>query len=768
MSSQIFSTLALEDSIYNLEGQNTNTDLEKQDAENPCLTELISSYITATDSLIGEIKKDFVSDQTLTENFQSEDLSSVNNQSSSVSKAEDSLPEEEYLNSFDISLDKERTAASYVELLRSYQVIFQKWQASEIKSQLNDMKIADLEGKIRNLEPEVEKVCISEEEGAIDWQDILTELGDRRVTNKLLKEKEEELLAYKKGKQALEEEVGELKRRKEEVIDLLEAERKKGECRIEEARVAGEKLESEHKAELKKKDVMIQELEDKIRKSEEKTNKLFGGRTISDEVLAVEKLKVEHNRIILMKDEKIKKLMEKIVEIAEENKVSKIKLDECKILLEGVDPKNTDKENLLKKIEEKDLEIRDKEAIVRTLQKDMERNEVEVLKTVQKLQLSHENVEALVRKERIKEEKLEEKDREIADLREKIKEGKTENQLLVENLCSARDENVKLKNERKAVSDQDVNKIYTEIKEFKKDIMKQVKTISNLHQRKENENNTPENNTPEKKIESKRCCKSKETLRNDQKCKRKPNRSVSKDCTLIDSESDYVSDISDPDTSHSGDEEIGRWRVVDGMWQQIPMKPGAKTYRDAVGSKKLEKEKRSSRKKTLIISTSITRGISDEKFSNLHGGEVKFKRIHGGKARWIKEDVKKYLPSKDWQNVVLQMGGNDLQDLYYPEAISRLANTIIETGLICKERGAETVFISGNPVRSYAYTWERCRTLNGELKDLCRRNNFVFINNESITHTNHLHHDGIHLNSDGDSLLANNYLDSIKKFCAEN
>ena len=69
VSSQIFSTLALEDSIYNLEGQNTNTDLEKRDAENPCLTELISSYITATDSLIGEIKKDFVSDQTLTENF---------------------------------------------------------------------------------------------------------------------------------------------------------------------------------------------------------------------------------------------------------------------------------------------------------------------------------------------------------------------------------------------------------------------------------------------------------------------------------------------------------------------------------------------------------------------------------------------------------------------------------------------------------------------------------------------------------------------------
>ena len=110
----------------------------------------------------------------------------------------------------------------------------------------------------------------------------------------------------------------------------------------------------------------------------------------------------------------------------------------------------------------------------------------------------------------------------------------------------------------------------------------------------------------------------------------------------------------------------------------------------------------------------------------------------------------------------VQMGGNDLQDLYYPEAMSRLANTIIETGQLCRERGAETVFIAGIPVRCYEYTWDRCRALNGELKKLCRRNDFIFIDNSNLNHTDHLHQDGVHLNGDGDRILANNYLDCFE------
>ena len=771
VSTQLLSTLSLEDSMCDLGNASTtfiDSDLDKQNAESTCLNELLSTYLTAADSLVGEIKKDLVLEQTLTDTVKSDDLSSGRCvKEGNASKAEDSIHEEEYLNSFNISIDQERTAASYVELLHSYEGIFKKWQASEIQSQLKEMKIIDLENEMNKLQLEVMKlkVVTSDEECTKDWQEILKELGDRRNKNELLKEREEELSTYKKVHQVMEEEMVKLERKKEEMMKNLEAERKKGESQIEEARVAGEKQKGEHKAEMNKKDVKIQELEEKIKELEDRMNTKFsGGKTINGEILEVEKLKVEHNRVIILKNENIKKLMEKIVDVVEENKIFKVKLEEMKVQLKSVDPKSKDKEKLLKIIEEKDLEIREKEKVIGQHRKDKERNEVEILKASQKLQFSHENVEELLRKERGREKELQEKDREIDGLREKLKEGETEKQLLVESLCCERDENAKLKNARKVVNDNDANKIYAEIKEFKKDIMKQVKFISDLCQKKEKEN---ENKTLEKKIEIQRCHNSDDKLRNERKCKRKPNQTVSNGCSLIDTESDYGSDASGPEEDPRGDQSTGRWRMVDGSWQQIPVKPGTKSYRDVVGTKNVEKEKRSVGKKTIIVSTSITRGISDEKFSNCYEGEVKFKRMHGGKARWMKEDVRKHFPSEEWRNVILQMGGNDLQDLYYPEAVTRLANTIIETGLICRERGAETVFVAGIPVRSYPYTWERCRTLNGELKELCRRNNFIFIDNSSITHTDHLHHDGVHLNGDGDSLLANNYLDSMKKFCTE-
>ena len=93
--------------------------------------------------------------------------------------------------------------------------------------------------------------------------------------------------------------------------------------------------------------------------------------------------------------------------------------------------------------------------------------------------------------------------------------------------------------------------------------------------------------------------------------------------------------------------------------------------------------------------------------------------------------------------------------------IRKLANTIIETGLVCKDRGAETVFIGGVTVRQHEYTWERCRILNGELKEMCQQNKFIFMDNSNINH-NHLC-DGVHLNEEGTRILANNYLGYLYK-----
>ena len=75
----------------------------------------------------------------------------------------------------------------------------------------------------------------------------------------------------------------------------------------------------------------------------------------------------------------------------------------------------------------------------------------------------------------------------------------------------------------------------------------------------------------------------------------------------------------------------------------MPVKPGEKTYSGAVNQGKKKKSDIRAQK-TLIISTSITRGIRDDRFKECYEGGCKFRRMHGGKVKHIKEDKKIKLP----------------------------------------------------------------------------------------------------------------------------
>ena len=140
-------------------------------------------------------------------------------------------------------------------------------------------------------------------------------------------------------------------------------------------------------------------------------------------------------------------------------------------------------------------------------------------------------------------------------------------------------------------------------------------------------------------------------------------------------------------------------------------------------------------------------------------------RLRGWKTKNIKEDVKKNLQQEYFDSAIIHIGGNDLQDLYYNESFAKLAKEIVETGVTCREKGADTVFIAGVTVRKWDYTWERCRRLNGKLKELCQQNNFVYIDNSNINYVDHLD-DEVHLNNDGSKILANNYLGYMHKVFA--
>ena len=84
----------------------------------------------------------------------------------------------------------------------------------------------------------------------------------------------------------------------------------------------------------------------------------------------------------------------------------------------------------------------------------------------------------------------------------------------------------------------------------------------------------------------------------------------------------------------------------------------------------------------------------------------------------------------------------------------------MEIGRVAKKLGVSDIFIGGVPVRSRQYSDEKLHELNSALRSLCQQQSFVFIDNTELT-VRHLS-DGVHLNKEGTSILANNYLDALR------
>ena len=729
--------------------------------DNIQLSGLISSFLTATEGLAEEVKKDICFEKTVTESLKATECPKfMEANEGNLLKA--LSPESEYLDSFNISVDEERTAASYVELLRSYQDVYQKWQAAEIQSQLKDMKIQDMKNDNSDLEAKIKQLSNSQinkknhddefikHDNESRWKETLKELEEKRKMYDLLKERQEEINSYKEEKESLEEEVCELKKKQGESKHKLEVERKEN-ARLEATLKSSQNERIKDTVILNEKIEEIKLLKERLqRKSEEEIN-------LRNKINLVEKLKVEHNDNVIMKNKKIETLMKQIIELAEINKALRSQQLENETHLESNDGV---RENSRKEAENKDQDREEKERAIRRLREELRRSENMVQEGQTKLQLSRENVEGLLKKLRAMEIESEKKREDIEILRKEVTCIEAKNRLLEENLTSVRDENVRIKNARKVVGESDIEKIYQEIHCMKKEMTKQIKAIgiNNLNQKRDDGNNPPQET-----LQADKRYRVDNRVRNERRSKRKPNQS---DCSISpvnEKESEFSTS---DDERESESERNGRWQLVSGRWEQLPVVPGEKTYSDVL---KANKKNDIKMQRTLIISTSITRGIRDDRFKNCYEGGCKFHRIHGGKAKHIKEDIEKNLPSGECSSVILQMGGNDIQDGYYPEKLTSIANTIVETGNVCRKKGAETVFIAGVPVRRYEYTWERCKDLNRQLKELCRDNGFVFIDNSNITHTDHLDYDGVHLNRNGDKLLANNYLDCLRrKFFVDN
>lgn len=158
--------------------------------------------------------------------------------------------------------------------------------------------------------------------------------------------------------------------------------------------------------------------------------------------------------------------------------------------------------------------------------------------------------------------------------------------------------------------------------------------------------------------------------------------------------------------------------------------------------------------KTVIFSSSITRGINPNGFNKVYNGKAKFERFHGRTARDIKMYIPQHLSREKYESVVIVAGGNDLSK--DSSSIDQIASDVIEAGLACKEYGVKNVYIcSVLPRKSTSYESRRS-ILNDVLKILCAMFNFTLIENGNITLEGHIDRDGVHLTKRGSSALCRN------------
>ena len=188
-----------------------------------------------------------------------------------------------------------------------------------------------------------------------------------------------------------------------------------------------------------------------------------------------------------------------------------------------------------------------------------------------------------------------------------------------------------------------------------------------------------------------------------------------------------------------------------------PVRPGFKTYSEVT----------TGTKKSVIFSTSMTKGIRPEIFHRNHykHGRASFHRFHGGKARHIRNQIETHLQEELPDAAIIHVGGNDLQTNrgVKPTPVLDLANQILDTALLCRKYGVRDVVVSSILPRKESYSKDvekRRLEVNEIVKSLCDLNSMVFLDNDvgddKITYPGHMY-DGVHLTDEGSELLSRRF-----------
>ena len=169
---------------------------------------------------------------------------------------------------------------------------------------------------------------------------------------------------------------------------------------------------------------------------------------------------------------------------------------------------------------------------------------------------------------------------------------------------------------------------------------------------------------------------------------------------------------------------------------------------------------------TLIFSSSITRSINQNGLNKLYKNKTaKIHKFHGRTSKDIKTYMPVNLKEDHPKSVVIMASGNGVPiGEHCSIPLMDIVDDVVQSGVMCKqEYNVKNVYISAFLPRVSAHYQSRRYDLNKLLKEKCRENGFTFMGNTNISLSEHICHDGVHLNPAGSSLLCKNLLYYLNK-----
>ena len=168
-------------------------------------------------------------------------------------------------------------------------------------------------------------------------------------------------------------------------------------------------------------------------------------------------------------------------------------------------------------------------------------------------------------------------------------------------------------------------------------------------------------------------------------------------------------------------------------------------------------------RKVIVFSDSHGSRIHKKEFYQLIiNGTATIKAFPGAKTAHLQHYIIPNITEEKPDDVVIMVGANDIRGNDNDQDI---ANKIVNVGRKCKDEGVNNVYICSLTCR--ANDTHRVKSINFYLKNMCKVENIIYINNDAIT-PEHLHTDGIHLVHQGTIILANNILHSINFYNRNN